>query len=362
MTIHDLDTPALICELDITERNLRAMQAACDAHGVDLRPHIKTHKVPELARWQLDLGAVGLTCAKLGEAEVMADQAGCDDIFLAYSLVGEEKHRRLLALLDRIEVRVSVVSLAQAQLLSAGLGGRSVKVRLNVDCGLERDGVDPEEAVSEALRIAELPGIELVGVFTHEGQAHAGATVDEVHALGRQAVGQLVAVAERLRAQGVACKEVAPGATPTAADVTAVAGVTEVRPGTYIFSDAMCMETMELGPGDCAVRVITTVVDRPAPHRVILDGGSKTFFNDHCDAWGRAYCVDNPKLRLEKCSEEHGHAEWTGDGPAPFELGDRVTWIPSHVCPVVNLFDQLVAVRGERVETVYQVAARGKVR
>lgn len=362
MTIHELDTPTVLVDLDITERNLRAMQDACTAGAVDLRPHIKTHKIAEFARWQLDLGAVGLTCAKLGEAEVMRDEADCEDIFLAYSLIGDEKMRRLGQLMDRCDVRVSVVSYDQAKLLSDGLKGRDVKVRLNVDCGLHRDGVTPEVAVETAQRVSELPGVELSGVFTHEGQAHRGSTFDEVKLLGRQAAQNLLDVAEALRAQGLPCPEVAPGATPTAADLASYPGVTEVRPGTYIFYDAMCMETMDLTPDDCAVRVITTVVDIPEPKRAIVDGGSKTFFADKSEKWGRAYCLEYPELRLDKCSEEHGHCDWLGEGSVPLKLGQRLSWIPSHVCPVVNLFDQLIGVRGEQVETTFQVAARGKVR
>ena len=242
MTIHELETPVLIVDLDICERNLKAMQAACDAGGVALRPHIKTHKVPELAKLQLELGAVGLTCAKLGEAEVMRDQAGCTDLFLAYSLVGQQKVDRLLRLMDRADVRVSLVSYEQAELLSRDLRGRTVQARLNVDTGLDRDGVSLAAAVAEAEKIANLPGIDLVGVFSHEGQAHHGATFADVKVLGRQAAQGLVDVAAALRAKGLPCPEVAPGATPTAADLASYPGVTEVRPGTYIFYDAMCIQ------------------------------------------------------------------------------------------------------------------------
>ncbi len=360
MTIHDLDTPALICDLDITERNLRAMQAACDAGGTSLRPHIKTHKVPEIGRWQLDLGAQGLTVAKLGEAEAMLDGAGCDDLFIAYSLVGAQKVARLKKLLDRAEVRVSVVSEAQARLLSDELDGAQVKVRLNVDTGLHRDGMTAVAAIEAGQRIAALPGLELVGVFTHEGQAHAAS--EGIEKSGERAADQLIEVAAALRQAGVACVEVAPGATPTARHLAGYPGVTEVRPGTYLFNDMMCAEHMGLTVDDCAVRVICTVVDLPEPGRAIIDGGSKTFFNDQMPQWGRAGCVEYPSLRLEKCSEEHGHVEWTGEGDIPLRLGDRLTWIPTHVCPVVNLHDELVGVRGERVETVFRVAARGKIR
>lgn len=360
MTIHDLDTPVLLCDLDITERNLRAMQAACDAGGTALRPHIKTHKVPEIARWQLDLGAQGLTVAKLGEAEVMLDAAGCDDLFIAYSLVGAPKYARLKKLLDRADVRVSVVSEAQARLLSAGLDGAQVKVRLNVDTGLHRDGMTADAAIEAGQRIASLPGLELVGVFSHEGQAHAAP--EGIETSGERAADQLIEVAAALRLAGVACDEVAPGATPTARHLAGYPGVTEVRPGTYLFNDMMCKEHMGLSVDDCAVRVICTVVDLPEPGRAIIDGGSKTFFNDQCAEWGRAMCVEYPELRLEKCSEEHGHVEWRGEGDVPVRLGDRLTWIPTHVCPVVNLHDELVAVRGEQVETTFRIAARGKIR
>lgn len=362
MTVHELDTPALVIDLDICERNLRAMQAACDEGGCDLRPHIKTHKMPAIARWQLALGAVGLTCAKLGEAEVMLEQADCHDLFVAYPILGEAKFGRLQALLDRADVRVAVVGAEQAALFSRGMGGRSIKVRLTVDCGLGRDGVDLGQAVAEAERIAALRGLELVGLFTHEGQAHHAADPAGVNAVGERVAQQLVEVAERMRAAGLPVTEVSPGATPTAAHVAGVEGVTEVRPGTYCFYDIMCAEHMGLSVDDCAGRVITTVVDLPTRERVIVDGGSKTFFNDQTEPWGRARCLEHPRLKLYKCSEEHGQATWEGDGPPPVRLGDRLTFLPTHICPVVNLFDAAWAVRGEEVVDRLEIAARGKVR
>lgn len=362
MTIWDLDTPALVIDLDLTERNMRAMQSACDAGGCDLRPHIKTHKMPAIARWQLDLGARGLCCAKLGEAEVMIDRAGCDDVFLAFPLVGEAKFAKLRELAELAEFRLSVVSAEHAELLAAGLGGAPMKVRLNVDCGLHRDGVTPEVALRDAETIARLPGLELVGVFTHEGQAHRAADRAGVDRVGEETARQLVETAAALRAAGLPCVEVSPGATPTAEHVAGCDGVTEVRPGTYCFHDVMCAEHMGFGLERCAGRVITTVVDIPARDRVILDGGSKTFFNDTIEPWGRARCVEYSDLRLHKCNEEHGLAVWEGSGPPPVRLGDRLTWVPTHICVVVNLFDQAYAIRGEEVVDTLEVAARGKIR
>ena len=361
MTLHDLDTPAVVIDLDRLTANLDAMQAACDAAGVALRPHIKTHKCAEIARMQLQRGARGLTVAKLGEAEVMADLAGCDDLFIAYPLLGAAKLARLRALCDRAEVRVSICSLAQAELLSAGLAGGRVKVRLNVDTGLLRDGFTLAGAVEAAARVAELPGLELVGVFTHEGHCARQETPEAVADCGRAAARALVELAERLRAAGLPVAEVAPGSTPTAVAALDVPGVTEVRPGTYCFWDANYVQRLGLELEQCAARVWVTVVDHPAPERVILDGGSKTFFADNGGWWGRARCVELPELTLPACSEEHGQALWTGSGAAPVRLGQRLSFVPHHVCPVINLTDQVVVVRGEEVLDTWRIDARGKV-
>ncbi|MBI5831874.1 MAG: alanine racemase [Armatimonadetes bacterium] len=361
MTLNELDTPAVVIDLDRLEANLGAMQAACDAAGVALRPHIKTHKCPEIARFQLRAGARGLTVAKLGEAEVMADLAGCDDLFIAYPLLGESKLARLRALCERAEVRVSVCSLDQARLLSAGLGATRVKVRLNVDTGLLRDGFEPDAALDAAQRIADLPGLDLVGVFTHEGHCARLETPAAVAECGRSSARRLVEVAERLREQGLPVTEVAPGSTPTALAALDVPGVTEVRPGTYCFWDANYVHRLGLDLDQCAARVVVTVVDHPAPERVIVDGGSKTFFADSGGWWGRARCVELPELTLPSCSEEHGQALWTGAGAAPVALGQRLTFVPHHICPVINLVDCVNVLRGEEVLDTWRIAARGMV-
>jgi len=359
--LDELDTPCVVVDMDRLERNIAAMALAARRAGVRLRPHAKTHKIPEIARLQIAAGASGMTLAKLGEAEAFAD-AGLGDFFLAYPLVGETKARRLLALMERARVVVGVDSVEGAQSLASVVGptGRRLDVRIEIDMGLRRTGVLPENAIDLARAIAPLRGLRLRGIFTHAGQAYAEPTADKVAAVGRDEGTVLVRCAEALRAAGFEIEDVSVGSTPTAAASMSIAGVTECRPGTYVFNDATQVGLGICQPEDCALTVLATVVSVPAADRVVLDAGSKTLSSDIQRPTGDAYgMVAGGRGRLVRLTEEHGVV-----APAPgttWHVGERVEVVPAHVCPVVNLHDRLVAVRGGRVEGELRVAARGRV-
>jgi D-serine deaminase-like pyridoxal phosphate-dependent protein len=359
--IQDLPTPAVLVDLDVLERNVARMQQLARQAGVKLRPHAKTHKSPEVGRMQLAAGASGLTLAKTSEAEVFAD-LGFDDIFLAYPIVGADKARRLLALADRIRIAVGVDSLEGARSIGAVFhaAGRRRAVLLKIDCGFHRVGVAPEAAVALALRVAEVPGLSLSGVFTHAGQGYGGRTPDEVARIGSEE-GRIVAeTAEALRAAGLPAAEVSLGSTPTVASAMSGRGVTECRPGTYVYNDRSQVALGSCGPEDCAMTVLATVVSVPAPDRAVVDAGSKTLSSDPLrpcpDGHG---IVLGRQTRVARLSEEHGVLA-VAPGEA-FDVGERVAILPNHACVVSNLHDRLAAVRGQRVEGYLTVAARGCV-
>ena len=362
----ELDTPVPVVDLAVMEANLRRMAEVCRRNGVKLRPHTKTHKIPALARRQVELGAAGITVAKLGEAEVMAD-AGLDDILIAYPMVGPQKLERLFRLARRARIACTLDSVEVAQELSAAACRRGAAIRflVEVDIGLGRCGLPPgDELMQLCARAASLPGLEFGGLLTHAGHSRRVRAPSEVEEIGRRE-GELMAGAARsLRVAGLEVAEVSVGSTPTAATAGAVPGVTEVRPGTYIFNDA---STAALGlPGltDVALTVLSTVVGHPAPDRLILDAGSKALSSDRLSAnllQGHGWIKGYPGLSIPSLSEEHAIVAVPPGASAP-RIGEKVEIVPNHVCAVVNLFDELVGVEGDRVEVVWPVAARGKVR
>ena len=358
----DLSTPAVVVDLDVLERNVSRMAARAREAGVRLRPHAKTHKCPEIGRLQRDAGAWGLSLAKVGEAEVFVD-AGFDDLFLAYPVVGADKGRRLLELSERARLAVGVDSVEGARTLAEPFreAGRSLDVLLKVDVGYGRVGVVPEQAAAVAARVAEVKGLRLRGVFTHAGHGYSAADKAGVEEIARLEGERLCEAAEALRAAGLGVEEVSVGSTPTAARAMRVPGVTECRPGNYVFHDASQVALGTCGVDDCALTIVATVVSVPAPDRAVVDAGSKTLSSDplrplpggHGQVLGRA-------SRIEKLSEEHGViAVAPGES---FAIGERVRILPNHACVVANLHDRLIGVSGDRVETVLDVAARGRVR
>jgi len=360
-TIHELATPAVLVELDALERNVARMAERARSHGVSLRPHVKTHKTVEIARLQVAAGAVGLTVAKTSEAEVFAE-AGFGDLFVAYPVVGADKGRRLLALSDRVRLAVGVDSVEGASTLAGVFhsAGRGLDVLLKIDVGLHRVGVAPEAAGAMATRVADVPGLHLRGIFTHGGHAYGEESAHGVASVAQGEGRTMSAVASAIRGLGLPVETVSVGSTPTARGSMAVPGITECRPGNYVFHDLSQVGLGTCGLEDCALSVLATVVSVPAPERAVVDAGSKTLSSDPLRprAGGHGLVLGG-RSRLDRLSEEHGViAVAPGDR---FRVGDRVRVVPNHACVVSNLHDRLWAVRGDQVETTFAVAARGRV-
>jgi len=360
--VADLDTPSVVVDLDVLEHNVSRMAERARQSGVRLRPHAKTHKIPEIGRLQLAAGASGISLAKTGEAEVFA-AAGFEDIFLAYPIVGAEKAKRLLALADRVRLAVGVDGVEGASSVGEVFraAGRRIDVLLKVDCGFQRVGVAPAEAVDVARRVTEIPGLALRGVFTHAGHAYHAGTPAEVAVIARQEGEILISVAERLRGEGIPIEEVSVGSTPTARGAMQVAGVTECRPGNYVYHDASQVAVGTCGIEDCALTVLATVVSAPSAERAVLDCGSKTLSSDALRprAGGHGWILGR-ESRLDRLSEEHGVVHVAAG--ETFRVGEKVRVLPNHACVVSNLHDRVVLARGERVEGEWSVAARGRVR
>lgn len=350
-TIDDLDTPCITIDLDAVERNLARAQDYCRRNGLALRPHVKTHKIPELARRQIELGGVGITCQKIGEAEVMAD-AGIDDILLTYNIVGRHKLERLVALARRTTLTLVFDSREAAAGVSSAISAAGLAIGAMVECdtGAGRCGVQSPEAAAElAAAFSQLPGLTFHGLMTYAPKGTTAAT--------SAWLAEAVAACDR---KGLAVAVVSTGGTPDLYRAREVAAATEHRPGTYIYSDrymvAHGVGTLE----DCAIRIVTTVVSRPTEGRAILDAGSKTLSSDPMGLEGYGYLLEYPKATLPGMSEEHGHLDVSACNARP-AIGERVTIIPNHACAVSNLHDVVYGVRGNRVERAFAVAARGKV-
>jgi len=345
-TIDDLDTPSLIVDLDIMESNLARMQNYCSQYGIGLRPHIKTHKIPALARAQMDLGAVGIACQKLGEAEVMAD-AGLPDIMIPYNILGQHKLERLAALARRTQVIVSVDSMDVARPMGAYMEqqGLAIKTVIELTSELNRCGVTTaDSALALARGIDRLRGLELRGVMVYPSSMQSMQLVTET--------------VEMLRADGFAVDIVSGGGSPTAFQAHEFRGLTEMRVGTYIFNDATYLRKEICTLAQCALRVISTVISAPTPERVIIDGGTKTFSSDMGYPMG---CIlEYPEAQIYQMSEEHGFVDVTRCSHRP-NVGERLTVIPNHACGTVNMHDRLIGLRGQTIESQWDIAARGKI-
>jgi D-serine deaminase-like pyridoxal phosphate-dependent protein len=349
-SIDDLDTPAVLVDLDRVEANLRRAQAYADAHRLKLRPHIKTHKIPAFARRQVALGAIGITCQKLGEAEVMADH-GLDDILLTFNILGSVKTARLAALARRVRLSVTLDNPVVAEGLDAAMRAAGLRLDVLVECdtGGRRCGVTtPADAVVLARQMAACPGLRFMGLMTYPAVGGTAAVRD-----------WLAEAIAALTHAGLPPGIVSTGGTPDLYRAHEVAHATEHRPGTYIYSDRYQAQHVG-GLEDCALRILATVISRPAVGRAILDAGSKTLAADTLGLDGHGHIVEYPELALAKLSEEHGHVEGAAGGRWP-QIGERVTIIPDHACAVSNLHDRVYGVRGGRIERVFEVAARGRV-
>jgi D-serine deaminase-like pyridoxal phosphate-dependent protein len=349
MHIDEIDTPFVAIDLDVVEENIRATQEYFDRHGIRFRPHIKTHKLPVIAHKQIAAGAKGITCQKLGEAEVMA-AAGIDDIFIAYNILGEAKLDRLMRLARQATMSVATDSEYTVRGLSQAAARESSEVRVVVemDTGGSRAGVQtPEEAVALARLIDDLPGITFWGLMTYPTQAETVPIFEET--------------VRSLRRSGLEPQVISGGGSACRFRVHEMPVITEHRAGTYVYNDRSMVASGTATWEDCAMRIVTTVVSRPTPDRAILDGGSKTFTNDPTRDGGYGYFPDYPEAVTFAQSEEHGHVDVSKCVRRP-EIGERVQVIVNHACGTTNLHNEVVAHRRGRVEAIWPVAARGLLR
>jgi D-serine deaminase-like pyridoxal phosphate-dependent protein len=348
-----LDTPAVVIDLDVVEANVRAMAALMAGRGVSLRPHAKTHKSARLARMQLDAGAGGITVATLGEAEVMAD-AGIDDLFVAFPVwAAGEKGERLGALQRRVRLRVGVDSVAGARALAAAAPDLEVLVEL--DSGLRRTGVPDAATALEVAEAARSVGLRVIGLFTHGG--HGYASPDAAQAAGDDEVRVLVDAADVLRSAGFPLDVLSAGSTPTAG-ASARPPVTEERPGTYVFNDGIQVALGVAAPASVGLVVAATVVSTAAGV-VVIDAGAKVLAREPSPVVDGLAAI--PALGgavVERAYDHHGVLRPL-DGPLP-AVGTVVAVVPNHVCPVVNLADELVAVRRGVIVERWPVDARSR--
>jgi D-serine deaminase-like pyridoxal phosphate-dependent protein len=343
------------------ERNIREWQSTVDRRKVRFRPHVKTHKIPEIARMQMRAGACGIVCAKVSEAEPFA-AAGVRDICIAYPVFGEVKWRRIAELAARgVRMTVNCDSEAAARGLSQAAveANVTINIQLDVDSGMHRGGLpigDVDGMARLAGTIAGLRGIEFDGITTFRSLSYANAASPE--AAGKEEAMLMVDVAERLCAMGLTVRNVTAGSTPTGRAVAEVPGITEVRAGTYVFNDLMQIANGSCREDQVALSILCTVVSHVEAGRLTIDGGSKTFSGDAPAGRDRPAVIAramNRPIFVERLSEEHGVARTECD----VELGEKIRFVPYHVCTCVNLAQQVVGIRGDRVEVVWPVVARG---
>jgi D-serine deaminase-like pyridoxal phosphate-dependent protein len=371
MFVSDLPTPQIVINRDRLLNNISKVQDLADAAGVSLRPHSKTHKSPIIAKLQIDRGAAGICCAKVGEAEVMA-AAGIADIRLAYP-INPSNAPRLLQLMERASLSIAVDHLGVARAWSEAMrrANRTLDVLVKIDVGFHRCGIDPDASdVADFVRSVDaLPGLRLRGLLSHAGQGYQATSASELSGIAEREAGILTTLAERAARDGIALEEISVGATPTLRYSLRQPGITELRPGNYVYFDRTQLSLGAASIDDCAMTVAATVVSRPAGDRLILDCGSKTLTTDPArgflptPGYGAVLAPDggtiDDTLVIERLSEEHAVVRVTGR--TALEPGDRVRVLPNHACVVANMVDEVLLVEGDRVIDRVPVAARGRV-
>jgi D-serine deaminase-like pyridoxal phosphate-dependent protein len=352
MLVKDLDTPAVVIDLDIVESNIRRAQEKLASHGFANRPHIKTHKIPALAKMQMEAGAVGITCQKLGEVEVMADAGVADDILLTYNVLGEAKAERLIALIRRLK-RMAVV--VDNEVVARGLSeagkkhGVDIRFLIECDTGGGRNGVQTPQAALDFANVAmRLPNMQFEGLMTYPT-----AKPEQRQWLER--------AMQLLNGAGIATPVISGGGSPMMKGCGDFPMLTEYRAGTYIYNDVMQVTAGAATWDDCAMTVRATVVSTPTETRAVFDAGSKVMTYEQYYAKGYGRVVEYPDAEVTGFSEEHGILDLSKCAKKP-TIGETISVIPNHCCVVTNMMDEIYAARKGVVEAVYPVAARGKVR
>jgi D-serine deaminase-like pyridoxal phosphate-dependent protein len=350
--VSELETPAVTIRLDRLEANIARAQAELDRYGVANRPHIKTHKIPAIAKMQIAAGATGITCQKLGEVEVFADAGAADDILVTYNIVGEAKAEHLMQLAKRVK-RLAVV--LDNEVVARGLSEAArrldgdVRFLIECDTGMGRNGVqNPEEAFGLAQLAMNLPRMHFEGLMTFP---NSFPKTNEFFERALKIFGDV----------GIPVPIVSGGGSPALKTVGKFPMMTEHRAGTYVYNDVMMVTAGAAAWEDCAMQVRLTVVSRPTADRATLDAGSKVLTSDQYFLKDYGRIVEYPEARIAALSEEHATIDLSACKARP-EIGEIVNVIPNHCCVVSNMVDEVYGIRDGAVEVVWPVAARGKVR
>jgi D-serine deaminase-like pyridoxal phosphate-dependent protein len=350
--VAELDTPAVTVHLDVMESNIRRVHGHLAQHRVGNRPHIKTHKIPAIGKLQMQAGAVGITCQKLGEVEVFTDAGVADDVLLTFNILGRGKTERLMALSKRLR-RLAVVF--DNEVVARGLSeaavshGGEVPFLVECDTGFGRNGVQSPEAALDLARAAmKLPRLRFEGLMTFPNR-------DPETKLF------LARALELFAGAGIPVPVVSGGGTPALFNAQALPMLTEHRAGTYIYNDVMTVASGAATWADCAMQVRATIVSRPTETRAVIDAGTKVLTSDQYHVKGYGHLMEYPEAVVTGLSEEHGIVDLSGCRERP-KVGDVVSVVPNHCCVVSNMVDEVYGVRGGKVEVTWPVAARGTVR
>jgi 3-hydroxy-D-aspartate aldolase len=357
---YDCDTPALLVDLDKMEKNLHRMADFAKECDVKLRPHAKTHKVPEIAKMQVEAGANGICLQKLSEAEVFA-KAGFHDIFITNEVVGKQKVDNIASLAGKIRLSIAVDNQENIQELSRACSeaGTELHVLVDIDVGMHRCGVSPKEAPKLANLISSQRNLVFDGVMGYDGHVGGGRTSQERVQLSNDAMDQIaLAKSEIKNATGLPIEVTSVGGSISTWTDAKRPEVSEVQPGMYLFNAVNLVEAEVATLDDCALTVLSTVMSRPTEERAIIDAGSKAFHFDHARF---PWLVDLDGSDIYSFSEEHANLSLKGKG-RNLKLGDKIEAIPYHCCTCINQHDEMIGIRNSKVEKVWKVAARGMMK
>lgn len=358
----ELDTPALLIDLDKMEANIQTMADFFTTVNAMLRPHVKTHKTPIISHKQIAAGAIGVTCAKLGEAEAVI-HAGVRDVLIANQVVGSHKIARLINLARHSEIMVAVDNPQNVRDISAAAAAKGVTVRMlvEVNVGMNRCGVESgKPALELAKQIRQSPNLKFEGLMGYEGHTVAKPDLKEREANVREAMQHLIDAKHYLEKHGVEVSIMSGGGTGTFNITGSIPEMTEVQAGSYVFMDSTYRNVEGVGEQfDCSLSVLATVVSRPAPDRIIVDTGLKVLAKE----FGIPQPIGITGVEMTGLSEEHGTLKFVGqvsDTDVPLTPGDKIEILPTHCCTTVNLHDRYYGIRNGIVESVWDIAARGK--
>lgn len=368
MSLYDqLDTPSLLIHLSQAEENIFMMQKLADEHGVNLRPHIKTHKMPYFAGKQMEAGACGIAVAKIGEAEVMAEN-GIRDILIANEIVGLQKYQRLLKLHGEITIRCGVDNAFQIDQIEEVFAEskRPLEVLIELEVGENRSGVITDEQLIALVEyIKTKKHVVLKGIFSHEGHSYKAPDMAACKEAAEESYRRILTAADLIRKCGVPITIVSVGATPSIMNHSFLEGITEFRLGTYIFMDMG--QSNAIGNYErCAATVLATVISKPTKTRVVLDAGAKALVPQNrsegiCATGGFGCVRGDTEVVISSLFDEHGLIE-NKEFHDRVSIGDKLEIIPSHICPTVNLYDEAVLVSDTEVLETVPILCRGKTK